>query len=271
MTSPAAEPLCRSLSERVRFARRIAGLSQRELAAAVGSRVSQVRRYETGAASISAATLLRIAVALDVPLGWLYGVDDSDHWPDTLLEAAFRDPQVPALVSAFTRITDTEARRRLLAMADGLGEEPGSAPLPPLPPCPAADGAPVLPRRALLVDDAPDVLLVVGAFLRSGGFEVERVHTAEAALEMLGRERPFDVLVTDYAMPGMNGLELVRHAAGLCPGLAAVVITAFTAELALAAGSRPDVVMLAKPFARADLLEAVDSLCARPVAAPTVT
>jgi CheY-like chemotaxis protein/transcriptional regulator with XRE-family HTH domain len=278
MTGQNAGPFHRSLSDRVRFARRIAGISQRDLAAAIGSRLAQVRRYETGGADISAATLLRIAVALDVPLAWLYGVDDSDHWPDTLLAEVFRDPQIPALVSAFARIPDDENRRLLLAMAagmgaDGIGAADRAAPPPAValpPPAPKALPAPAdgRPKRALLVDDAPDVLVVVGAFLRSGGYDVVRVHDAEAALDVLGGNESLDVLVTDYAMPGMNGLELVRRASQLRPGLAAVVITAFTADLTLAAGRLPDVVLLAKPFARADLLEAMQSSCDRAVAGP---
>jgi CheY-like chemotaxis protein/transcriptional regulator with XRE-family HTH domain len=267
MSGRAEGPFCRSLGDRVRFARRIAGLSQRELAAAVGSRVSQVRRYETGAAPISAATLLRIAVALDAPLAWLYGVDDSDHWPDTLIASLLRDKDMPALASAFTQIADDEARRLVLAMAHGLGrlgEPVVSEPVsPPASPTPSPRGMPAAAgRRALLVDDAPDVLVVVGAFLRSGGFDVVRAHGAEAALEFLRRPEPLDVLVTDYAMPDMSGLELVCRARDLRPGLAAVVITAFAANLALDAGRLPGVTVLAKPFARADLLNVVRAVCA---------
>lgn len=117
-------------------------------------------------------------------------------------------------------------------------------------------------KRAMLVDDAPDVLVVVGAFLRSGGFDVIRAHGAEAALDIIRRDEPLDVLVTDYDMPGMSGLDLVRRAADLRPGLPALVITAFAADLALAAGRQPGVVMLAKPFARTDLLNAVSAVCA---------
>ncbi len=266
MAARAPGPFDQFLADRVRFARRVAGMTQRDFAAAIGSRVSQVRRYETAAASISASTLLRIAVALDVPLGWLYGVDDSDNWPDTLIASLFQDKQVPSLVSAFARISDGEARQLVLAMAQGLSNLSHSrAPAPALPTAAAA-----LPRlapggarrRALLVDDAPDVLVVVGAFLRSGGYDVVRAHDAEAALDALRGDEPLDVLVADYAMPGMSGLELVRRARGLRPGLAAVVITAFAADLALDAGRPSGVMVLAKPFARAELLNAVRAVCA---------
>lgn len=265
MTGRTAGPFDRSLADRVRFARRVAGMSQHDLAAAIGSRVSQVRRYETGMASISAATLLRIAVALDAPLGWLYGVEDADHWPDTLLASLLHDEDMPALVNAFAGIADSEARQMVLSMARGLNAAGTAAAAPPdlSPPArPVCRPMPAGPgRRALLVDDAPDVLVVVGAFLRSGGFEVVHAGGAEAALETIRRDAPLDVLVTDYAMPDISGLELVRLAKELRPGLAAVVITAFAADLALDARRLPGVMVLAKPFARTDLLNAVHIVC----------
>jgi len=256
----------RSLADRVRFARRVAGMSRRAFAAAIDSCVSRVRRYESGEADISAAVLLRIAVTLDVPPGWLYGIDDNDHWPDTQLTAMLQDPQMPDLVSAFTRITDAQARRRVLALARDLADRRGGAVAPPPEAAPAPTGG---RQRILLVDDAPDVLLVVGAFLRSGGYEVVRAHDAEAALDIIGGTEALDVLVTDYAMPGMSGLELARRTVGLRAGLAVVVITAYAADLALAAGRPAGTVVLAKPFARADLLNAIRSVCAGSVdAAP---
>lgn len=278
MTGCTTGPFGGSLGDRVRFARRIAGMSPRDLAAAIGSRASQVRRYESGASAISAATLLRIAVALDVPPAWLYGVDDGDHWPDSMLAALFRDPQVPTLVSAFTRIGDDESRRMLLAMAERLGiagrsgrpapASPHHAPEPAPEPAPERRAPGQRRKRAMLVDDAPDVLLVVGAMLRSGGYDVVRVHGADVALDLIGRGEALDVLVTDYAMPGMSGLDLVRRATNLRPGLAAMVITAFAADAGRFAGRPPDVAVLAKPFTRAGLLDAMQAICARAVAGP---
>ena len=144
----------------------------------------------------------------------------------------------------------------VLGLADGLASR-ATPPAPPPPPSPEH-----LSRRALLVDDAPDVLVVIGAFLRSGGFDVLRAHDAEAALGILRGDEKLDVLVTDYAMPDMSGLELVALAGDLRPGLATVVITAFAADLARNAGRLPEMVVLAKPFARADLLAAVNRACA---------
>jgi transcriptional regulator with XRE-family HTH domain len=128
MVDRRAEAGCRALADRVRFARLIAGMNQRQLASAIGMRPSQLRRLENGAASISAATLLRIAVAVDAPIGWLYGVDDSDHWPDTALATLLRDPRTPELVTAFARLGNDKARRLAIAMLRGLGDLDAQAP-----------------------------------------------------------------------------------------------------------------------------------------------
>lgn len=264
MAGQTAGSFHQSLAQRLCFARRVSGMSQRDLAAAIGSTLAQVRRYEAGESVISAATMLRIAVALDAPLGWLYGIDDGDHWPDTLLATIVQDPEMPALVGSFARITDVEARQRLLGMAQQLG---GHERRPS-----KASGAPKAPgrrgRRAMLVDDASDVLVVVGAFLSSGGYDVLRVGGAQAALEHLRDGERVDVLVTDYVMPGMDGLELLRQATALRPGLACVMITAYAGGFGLAGGEIPGTVMLAKPFARAELLKAVETVCNRAEAGP---
>jgi two-component system phosphate regulon response regulator PhoB len=63
--------------------------------------------------------------------------------------------------------------------------------------------------HVLLVDDDPDIRDVVGAMLEAVGLIVEPVTTAEAALDR-ARERHFDLLVLDWSLPGMTGLDLCR-------------------------------------------------------------
>lgn len=64
--------------------------------------------------------------------------------------------------------------------------------------------------RVLLVDDDADIRDVVGAMLEAVGLTVEPVTSAEEALERV-RERHFDLLVLDWSLPGMTGLELCRQ------------------------------------------------------------
>jgi two-component system OmpR family response regulator len=68
----------------------------------------------------------------------------------------------------------------------------------------------VSPQRILVVDDEPDVAEVVVLLLQRDGFEVEAVHSGQAALERLAEVRPYDLIVCDMVMPEMNGAALYR-------------------------------------------------------------
>jgi two-component system phosphate regulon response regulator PhoB len=63
--------------------------------------------------------------------------------------------------------------------------------------------------RVLLVDDDQDIREVVGAMLDAVGLTVEASTSAEEALERV-RATPFDLLVLDWNLPGMTGIELCR-------------------------------------------------------------
>jgi DNA-binding response OmpR family regulator len=64
-------------------------------------------------------------------------------------------------------------------------------------------------RRVLIVDDSPTILSVVTYFLELEGFDVIAAEDGERGLEMAVREQP-DLIVSDVAMPGMSGVEMVR-------------------------------------------------------------
>jgi two-component system phosphate regulon response regulator PhoB len=63
--------------------------------------------------------------------------------------------------------------------------------------------------HVLVVDDEPETCEIVGAMLESVGLTVDSVHSAEEALERL-RTRDCDLLVLDWNLPGMTGIELCR-------------------------------------------------------------
>jgi diguanylate cyclase (GGDEF)-like protein len=64
--------------------------------------------------------------------------------------------------------------------------------------------------RALLVDDDPSYLAYVGFLLRRLGIRVEFATSGRGALDLL-EQGTFDLLIIDYQMPGMNGLELISR------------------------------------------------------------
>jgi PAS domain S-box-containing protein len=112
-------------------------------------------------------------------------------------------------------------------------------------------------HRILLVDDDPRVRSVLFRLLERLGQDVTAVDGGASALEELGRTTAFDVLVSDVSMPGMSGVELVREAWRVRPGLPVVFMSAHPpgSELAplLAAGAR----FVQKPFDAQALLSAI--------------
>ncbi len=116
--------------------------------------------------------------------------------------------------------------------------------------------------NVLLVDDAADVLVTLTAFLRRGGFEVHQARDGQQALAALADGEHFDVLVTDYMMPGMNGMHLVKQAQVLQPGLAALVVSGFV-EVADFMADLPGTILLHKPFKRDQFIEHISALVAR--------
>jgi PAS domain S-box-containing protein len=110
--------------------------------------------------------------------------------------------------------------------------------------------------RVLLVDDSADVLLTTGSFLERAGFEVLRAESGDRALALLNAGAAFDLLITDYAMAGVNGAELIAAARRLLPGMRALLITGF-ADLRYTDEIPAGTQVLHKPYQRQDLADAM--------------
>jgi DNA-binding NtrC family response regulator len=79
--------------------------------------------------------------------------------------------------------------------------------------------------RVLVVDDEPRMADVVAMALKRGGHDCETCANGEEALTALA-ERGADVVVTDWKMPKMDGVELLRRLRAIRPGLPVVLLTA---------------------------------------------
>jgi len=117
----------------------------------------------------------------------------------------------------------------------------------------------------LLVDDEEALRHMLAAELAEQGFQLVEAADGIEALRLLGENRPIDVLVTDLAMPGMNGVDLIREAQAVRPGLPAILITgnameAATAFMANAAGKK--VGLVRKPIDSAGLAERIMGMVA---------
>jgi PAS domain S-box-containing protein len=123
---------------------------------------------------------------------------------------------------------------------------------------PRANGRPLSPGtvaalRIMLVDDHPGVRTTTAALLVDFGHKVVDFADPGCALEALRTQTgDYDLLLSDYAMPGLSGAELIRQAREIVPGLRGAIITGYAEAEAIS--SRPrDVQVLVKPFDPADL------------------
>lgn len=114
------------LGKRLRRRRRLLGLTQQQLALAVGIRFQQIQKYECGANRISAARLFQLAKALETPINYFY-----DGLSDERTEVAavqnegievFSRKETLDLIQAYYRLSE-RPRRRLLDLAKSLNGE----------------------------------------------------------------------------------------------------------------------------------------------------
>jgi response regulator RpfG family c-di-GMP phosphodiesterase len=109
----------------------------------------------------------------------------------------------------------------------------------------------------LIVDDEESVRRSFATILGRNGYIVDTAPSGEMAIEALGREQ-FSVVLCDIRMPGVTGLQVLRHARALDPQVALIVMSgvddAATAQAALRAGASE---YLTKPVERDALVTAV--------------
>ena len=115
-------------------------------------------------------------------------------------------------------------------------------------------------RRALVVDDNDAVRKVLPALLEVHNYDTEVTDNPENALEIIA-QRQFDVVFTDYEMPGMNGIELARVVREKSPHSTIILMTGLAAS-DLFRSSRADG-FLQKPFSVDALREALDDAARR--------
>jgi CheY-like chemotaxis protein len=127
----------------------------------------------------------------------------------------------------------------------------------------------------LLVDDDGDVREVTANVLRSLGYRVIEVGSGGAALDVLDGAARVDLLLLDFAMPGMNGVEVARFARERRPDLPILFTTGYAEKMRLAEpdGKEP---VLQKPYRTAELAAALRHILGRagdpaPVGAPSLT
>jgi PAS domain S-box-containing protein len=113
----------------------------------------------------------------------------------------------------------------------------------------------------LVVDDQDDVREVAVAQLEALGFRVAHAGNGKVALELLAKGG-IDVLMADYAMPGMSGLELARVARKRQPSLPVLLMSGYVETARIdhqVEGAR----LVKKPYRLAELVDAIEALLRR--------
>lgn len=119
--------------------------------------------------------------------------------------------------------------------------------------------------RILIADDEEPVRLFVARALELHGHEVVTVADGLAALDALD-ERPFDALVTDIVMPGLDGIALALKVTKEHPDMVVLLMTGYAAEKQRAYGLEQLIHrVVSKPFSLKQIVDAVhEALAARP-------
>jgi CheY-like chemotaxis protein/DNA-binding transcriptional regulator YiaG len=281
------------IGERMRFIRRLSGVSQQRLARQIGLTYQQLYKYEMGRNRVSAVLLVELAGLFLLSMDWFVGpfAPSTEH-----SSASGADPYEEVLTRLFAILrheTDKECGRDLdllclVAKVDpGLPEvrlarlrhflrssSPGERALlhgvvdrltsgekPRVPRRRVGNGGagdhsvPTSDRQetVLVVDDDPDVLKLLGAALRSAGYAVRVAESGDKALHILASGVRIDALVSDLAMVGVDGVELFLQAAQICPGLPGIMITGYAAAERLR-NLPPTIEVLRKPFRMMELI-----------------
>lgn len=126
-------------------------------------------------------------------------------------------------------------------------------------------------KRILVVDDDPDMLFLVAHGIKTLGsnYQVSTAASANAALEQVNKQR-FDLIVTDYMMPEMTGLDLVPQVRQISPQTQFVMITAHhdTNRIRDVVGNLNIGGFVGKPFILPELLEVIQEVASQTEPSP---
>ncbi len=111
----------------------------------------------------------------------------------------------------------------------------------------------------LVVEDNPDVAELAVALLEESGFTVRLAHRARAALDLLSKGEPVDLVFSDIMMPdGMSGIELAEQIRNHFPAIPVLLATGYSDAMAAAAAR--GLPIISKPYRSEQLRESVGDL-----------
>ncbi|WP_249156433.1 hybrid sensor histidine kinase/response regulator [Bradyrhizobium japonicum] len=116
-------------------------------------------------------------------------------------------------------------------------------------------------QRVLLVEDDPSVRLLIGEVLSELGYQTTEAADPIAAIKLLERGEPIDLMISDVGLPGMNGRQLAEVARSHYPAIPILFVTGYAENAAIRTnflGS--NMAMLSKPFQVEDLAAKISEM-----------
>ena len=119
-------------------------------------------------------------------------------------------------------------------------------------------------RKAILVvDDDSQVLESLSFILKAAGYDITSASNGRDAVQLflnrVEEKDAFDLIITDFGMPGMNGEEVAQQVKSISKDTPVVLLSGWTGQFNASADNMPCVdVVLGKPPKRKDLIEAIE-------------
>ena len=115
------------------------------------------------------------------------------------------------------------------------------------------------PVKILCVDYDPYILETLQRFFRKDGFEVLTAGSAEEGMEIFRRCTPIQIVIADFSMSGMNGIDFLRLVKRDSPETVTILISGHAVPAAVSSAFDGRLVFryLPKPWARAELRKTI--------------
>jgi len=109
----------------------------------------------------------------------------------------------------------------------------------------------------LIVDDDAGMVDTLADVFTAKGFDTATAHSGQAAVSMIERA-PYDVVLMDIQMPGLNGIQALKAIRMRLPGIPVIMMTAFTRHELVEEANRAAVAVLSKPLELDDVLQLIE-------------
>ncbi len=114
------------------------------------------------------------------------------------------------------------------------------------------------PKTVLIVDDEPENRRIYAEILNDLGYRTIEAPDGEEALARVRQEAGIDLVIADYRMPKMNGLQFIESLRSILPAVPMIMVTAFAnVESYLQSFSLGVFEYMNKPFSRAEFVRIV--------------